>query len=261
MSFNAYRQYLTDIYRSPATGKPLQRDSAGDYVSRLRNLQNLLRVDLEHASPTALRQLLGSLRSDPVVLHARSAKFVGDVAPAIRLYAEFLESSENTGVTVMLLAADRLKSGLDAGPSSDPVGLLHDAVATIQTEVQSIIDARRGQQRFRAELFRYWHGTCALTDIDRGELLRASHIKPWSVSSDTERVDPFNGLLLAVHADALFDRALISFGEAGEMLVSDRLSEREQALFGLLPPRRTVPLTAAHQGYMQHHRERFSTGL
>lgn len=45
------------------------------------------------------------------------------------------------------------------------------------------------------------------------------------------------------------------------MLVSDSLSDREQTLFGLLPPRRTIPLTAAHQSYMQHHRARFTSGL
>jgi predicted restriction endonuclease len=107
-------------------------------------------------------------------------------------------------------------------------------------------------------LDRYWDRRCVLTGIDRRELLRASHIKPWSVSSDAERRDPFNGLLLAVHVDALFDHALISFGEAGQMLVSSRLSEREQMVFGLMPSQQTVPLTPAHQGYLRHHRERFA---
>ncbi len=216
MSFDVYRQYLTDIYRSPATGKPLQRNSAVDYVSRLRNLQNLLRIDLEHAAPSVLRQLLGNLRNDPVLLQARSAKFIGDVAPAIRLYADFMETAENAGATILLRAADRLQAAVDADRLADPVGFLRDVAKTIQTEVQSIVAARRGQERFRADLFRQWHGRCAVTDIDRAELLRASHIKPWSVSSDAERVDPFNGLLLAVHADALFDRALISFGEGAK---------------------------------------------
>jgi putative restriction endonuclease len=35
-------------------------------------------------------------------------------------------------------------------------------------------------------------------------LLRASHIKPWSQSTDSERLDPANGILLAAHIDALF---------------------------------------------------------
>ncbi len=154
MSFDAYRQYLTDIYRSPATGKPLQRDSAVDYVSRLRNLQSLLQIDLEHAAPPVLRQLPGNLRNDPVVLRARSVKFIGDVTPAIRLYADFMEAVEKTGASTLLRAAGRLKAGLDAAEAANPAGLLHDAVATIQTEVQSIVAARRGQERFRDDLFR-----------------------------------------------------------------------------------------------------------
>lgn len=39
-------------------------------------------------------------------------------------------------------------------------------------------------------------------------LLRASHAKPWKDSSDAEHLDVYNGLLLAVHLDALFDRGI-----------------------------------------------------
>ncbi|MGH8783212.1 HNH endonuclease [Paraburkholderia sp.] len=45
------------------------------------------------------------------------------------------------------------------------------------------------------------------------ELLIASHIKPWRESDNEERLDGMNGLLLATHADRLFDRYLMSFRE------------------------------------------------
>ena len=258
MSFDAYRRYLTDIYRSPTTGNPLQRDSAGDYVSRLRNLQALLQTDIENATPTALRSVLESLRNNPLVLQSRPPTFAGDVAPAIRLYADFLELAADQAIASLLRAAERLTTSGDAAQPVAAEKRLKAAVETIQTEVQAIVDVRRGQERFRADLLQYWQGRCALTGIDRPELLIASHIKPWHVSSNAERVDPFNGLLLTVHVDALFDRALISFGKAGETLVSDRLSVRERTVFGLSPPGRAISLTPAHQAYMHHHRERFA---
>ena len=41
------------------------------------------------------------------------------------------------------------------------------------------------------------------------ELLRASHAKPWAKASDIERLDSFNGLLLSVHLDAMFDSVCV----------------------------------------------------
>lgn len=255
MSFDAYRRYLTDIYRSPATGNPLQRDSAGDYVSRLGRLQDALRTDIENAKPSALRSLLTRLKTDPVAL---PRKFKGDVVPAIRLYADFQELSANNEVDSLLQAAENIEAHVDAGHQEATGVTLREAIETLRTEARRMANLRLVQKRFREDLDRDWNCRCALTDIDRRELLRASHIKPWSVSSPAEQTDPSNGLLLAVHVDALFEHALISFGDVGQLLVSNRLSQREQTVLGLTPPRRTIRLTAAHQGYMRHHRERFA---
>lgn len=126
-----------------------------------------------------------------------------------------------------------------------------------ETTRQAVIDARRGQGRFRADLLHYWDGRCALTDVSRPELLRASHIKPWTGSSDRERLDMFNGLLLAVHLDALFDRMLITFGDNGEMVVSQNLGDAERKAFGLLLPARRPSLSTQHRAYLAHHRGRF----
>ena len=188
-------------------------------------------MPLENGDPAVLRSVLAGLKRNFVVTESRPKAFVTDVGSALRAYADFQENS---------------------------AGNLQAALQEFETATKATIEARRGQERFRADLFRYWQGCCVLTDVDRPTLLRASHIKPWSVSSNTERMDPFNGLLLAVHLDALFDRALISFGEAGEMLVSGGMTDRERTVFGLSQSRQVVPLTPAHQGYMRHHRERFA---
>lgn len=73
------------------------------------------------------------------------------------------------------------------------------------TEVERLVKQRIGQEIFRQALMDYWGGACAVTGIDLPEVLRASHAKPWAVcENDEERLNVFNGLLLAAHPDALF---------------------------------------------------------
>ncbi|HET9245398.1 MAG TPA: HNH endonuclease signature motif containing protein, partial [Xanthobacteraceae bacterium] len=59
--------------------------------------------------------------------------------------------------------------------------------------------------------------------------LRASHIKPWRESSDRERLDPANGLLLTANLDALFNDGLIAFDDEGQMLVSAQLTRKDRS--------------------------------
>lgn len=83
------------------------------------------------------------------------------------------------------------------------------------TERDVLAKARIGQGRFRADLVATWRKgeVCALTGLAVPEMLIASHIKPWRDSTNAERLDPMNGLLLVSHADKLFDRHLMSFRE------------------------------------------------
>jgi predicted restriction endonuclease len=56
--------------------------------------------------------------------------------------------------------------------------------------------------------------------VERQEHLRASHCKPWRDSTNSERLDGDNGLLLTPSIDHLFDRGFISFAADGRLLVS-----------------------------------------
>jgi hypothetical protein len=115
---------------------------------------------------------------------------------------------------------DQAKSGKRAKASAEvAAAVLIEDLAQIEREVPDITEreqlakARVGQGRFRAAVTAKWgHGeVCALTGIAIAEMLVASHIKPWRDSENHERLDPMNGLLLAAHADRLFDRYLMSF--------------------------------------------------
>ncbi len=88
-----------------------------------------------------------------------------------------------------------------------------------ETEREALTLARLGQGSFRIALVKYW-GSCAVTGVSEPTVLRASHIKPWRDCDNKERLDTFNGLLLAAHIDALFDKGLITFEFNGEILLA-----------------------------------------
>ena len=64
-----------------------------------------------------------------------------------------------------------------------------------ETTRDAVVKSRLGQGVFRAKLVEIWDG-CSVTGCKTIEVLRASHIKPWRSSSNSERLDPYNGLLL-----------------------------------------------------------------
>jgi putative restriction endonuclease len=94
-----------------------------------------------------------------------------------------------------------------------------------KTERESIVKSRIGQGLFRDRVVELW-GSCSVTGLGNLSLLRASHIKPWRDSTNQERLDPMNGLLLQPTLDHLFDLGLISFDETGAVLFSPQLSSR-----------------------------------
>jgi hypothetical protein len=91
--------------------------------------------------------------------------------------------------------------------------------AISETEKLALVLARRGQGRFKQNVRRLEHA-CRVTKVDRDEHLRASHCKPWRDSSNEERLDAENGLLLTPTIDHLFDRGFISFEDQGRLIVS-----------------------------------------
>lgn len=120
------------------------------------------------------------------------------------------------------------------------------------TERENLSRARIGQGRFRAEMLRRWDYRCALSSCAIPEVLRASHAKSWRDSSDAERLDPDNGLLLAATYDALFDCGLIGFDTTGAMQISTRLNSDQRHELGLPSDLRRRPNRAC-AAYLAHH--------
>jgi hypothetical protein len=127
-----------------------------------------------------------------------------------------------------------------------------------ETVRQAMVKARIGQVKFREALIKYWQG-CAFTNCRLFAVLKASHIKPWRASSDEERLDPWNGLLLTPNLDALFDAGWISFGPDGALLLARSLPKAERAL--LVPESsKLIKISAKHEHYLQYHRSNIFKG-
>lgn len=118
------------------------------------------------------------------------------------------------------------------------------------TERLSLINARIGQGQYRADMLKIWQ-RCAVTGYDKPALLTASHIKPWSQSSNAERLDPYNGLLLIPNLDRLFDQGFISFKQDGSILISKSLSDPN--ILGVKSDM-SIKLLPQQYAYMEYHR-------
>ena len=116
------------------------------------------------------------------------------------------------------------------------------------------IDSRIGQQDFKKKLIGYWK-KCAVTGCTISTLLRASHIKPWSLANELERLDHFNGLLLVPTLDALFDSGLITFNERGDIVISPLIPEHQLPLLGVSSEMRLRRINTAHVKYLSFHQQ------
>jgi len=130
------------------------------------------------------------------------------------------------------------------------LGLLEASSILTETEKRSHVNARIGQGEFRKQLISYW-GRCAVTGHGDERLLVASHIKPWRVCNNAERLDKFNGLLLSPTLDKAFDTGLITFESSGEIRVSPAF--RDAHILGISHTFR-IELEPRHGPYMNYHR-------
>jgi HNH endonuclease len=153
----------------------------------------------------------------------------------------------------------------DARSAAEKLGLRtvfagHDLLADLaeiqqtgrakSTTFEQLILARLGQGTFRNALLRE-QSRCFVTAYADCQLLVASHIKPWAHSSDKERLDHKNGILLIPQLDRAFDRGLISFEDNGRILVSRSLLDPEK--IGI-HRRMRLTATQGREAFLSYHR-------
>ena len=124
-----------------------------------------------------------------------------------------------------------------------------------ETEREAIVQSRIGQGIFRDDLKKYWGEKCAITECELVKTLKASHIKPWRSSNNTERLDVYNGLLLIPNLDSAFDYGYISFDNEGKIIISSLLKENDKAKLGIHSELRIRKVEESHLKYLEYHRQ------
>jgi hypothetical protein len=123
------------------------------------------------------------------------------------------------------------------------------------TERETIIRARRGQGLFKERVMRI-EERCRITKVDNPVHLVASHCKPWRDSSNQERLNGDNGLLLTPSIDHLFDRGFIGFEDDGDLIISPVAHQPSLERMGI-DTKRTVNVggfTEGQRRFLDFHR-------
>lgn len=115
--------------------------------------------------------------------------------------------------------------------------------------------ARIGQGLYRDKLLNECP-FCPITMINDERLLIASHIKPWAVASNKERLDPKNGFILSPLYDKLFDRGFITFTDERRVKISNWLSPQNQKRIGIKNDDfiQLLPIDSERKFYLSYHR-------
>ena len=126
----------------------------------------------------------------------------------------------------------------------------------LETEREALIVARRGQGLFKQRVMQV-EERCRITGVTNPIHLRASHCKPWRDSSNEERINGENGLLLTPTIDHLFDRGFISFEDSGLLIVSPVAHAPSLNLMGVATDQiiNVGTFTQGQKQFLDYHRE------
>jgi hypothetical protein len=126
------------------------------------------------------------------------------------------------------------------------------------TERQGLITTRVGQGAYRKSILHRWEYKCAATGFNDSRILIASHIVPWKDSTDNERLDVDNGILLSPDFDALFDKHLISFENTGKIILSTDIQKHDLSLIGINGKEKVNNLSEGNKDYLNIHRSKIA---
>lgn len=133
---------------------------------------------------------------------------------------------------------------------------IKDNVTLSETEKTTLILARRGQGKFRADVIER-NKCCPFTGVTDSRFLIASHIKPWKESDNKQKLDADNGFAFTPTYDRLFDQGYISFDDDKKLLVSSSLNKACIEAFKLEEGKivEKLVLSDSCKEYLKFHRE------
>lgn len=210
-----------------------------DYITRLRYVAKFYKLD-KSITKEYVDFIIDDLKKTMSEREAyNSRKGIGDIASGLKKFLEYANSDYNKQLEDSILNEEKK---------------VKEDKEISQTEKESIIKARLGQGSFRQKLISYWKG-CSVTECRTNSLLIASHIKPWKNSTNEQRLDVYNGLLLIPNLDKLFDKGYISFDDHGTIICSSFIPQKELEILGVSPTMHLMCMEKQHLTYLKYHRE------
>ncbi|WP_296260874.1 HNH endonuclease signature motif containing protein [uncultured Phocaeicola sp.] len=236
---DTFEDLQADFYHYMVTYGGITPKTSSDYVTRLKFLAATYDINssLTEEHIQSILEQEETNRQNRNVYSSR--KSISDFRSGLRKFLKFIQSDYHK------LLQETIREKEKAIISSKKL---------TDTEKQTIISARIGQGYFRNNLIKYWHG-CAVSGCTKISLLVASHIKPWCESTNEERLDTFNGLLLLPNYDKLFDSGYITFDLTGSMVCSKLLSENDKKILGLDKKLSLVDINEKHLKYLKFHKD------
>lgn len=169
-------------------------------------------------------------------------------------FVSSIEFDSGTPQTRRMIVSPEIAKATDAVNPQPPALSALAQLQDIETEKEQLTLARRGQGLYRQRLEAI-EPRCRVTGLSKKGHLVASHIKPWRDSTDQEKLDGNNGLLLSPHIDHLFDRGFISFSDKGSVLVSTELDEEVLAAWRIDCKVSIGDFNLEQSRYMAYHRQ------
>lgn len=167
---------------------------------------------------------------------------IGDTIYYWKLFADFDAISDKKAAFVYMYGKKGERTEYQPQPKE----------STRQSEIRR---ARQGQGLYREKLLAECP-FCPITMINDERLLIASHIKPWVVSTDKEKLDHKNGFMLSPLYDKLFDRGFMTFSDDRKIILSNWISPANKRRLGVNDGQfiQMLPLDDERQTYLEFHR-------
>lgn len=209
-----FEEWLNKVYKK-ANGKPLAPRSIEHYLSGLSIISSEMIDEMVINKPLEEMDLIELDSAISVIMKTESFKIKDTIgnnmySNALKKYRCFL--FHNTDLEKK---------------EEEEIEKLKNDKNISTTEKERLIKARKGQGLFRKRLIEKYNNRCIITDIGISQVLVASHIKPWAVSNNEERLSINNGLLLSATYDRLFDGGLITIKKDGKIIISNIISKED----------------------------------
>jgi putative restriction endonuclease len=247
---------VTTAYESP---KPIEFGNAGSAWSDLGWRVNVEFQELRGASRVRPKDFLDELlplrpeKFSPIQANGNGiTAYLFEIPEA---FAHVILEKVNSTVEIQF-AHELMKNDIDLKRIGEEKLEQFLRLAPLEDTMKSaLISARRGQGRFR-EGVRIVEPECRFTRVANPALLVASHIQPWHrCSTNEERLDPFNGLMLTPTYDRLFDRGFITFTSDSHLVISHHLPSEDVRKINMDPHLVTKPFRGKQLKYLSYHRE------